>query len=219
MRAAVDNLLPFLAASEPSKAPFYIAGAVLAGWAVVLGAGSIRRPDFPGTAAASRAVMGVTALLVVATLGTAVGTATKHHSEAQAGEQGSAQGHATPEDDPQSGHAPEPAGTSSPRERKPPPNQGGTVEITADPSGQLKYRESAVTAIPGTVRIEFDNPSPIPHDVTVVRGTQRLGKTRVVTEAEASTEIVLQPGAYTFYCSVSGHREAGMEGTLSVQAP
>jgi plastocyanin len=195
LRAAVDSLLPVLAAGQPSKAPFYVAGAVLATWAVLLGFAGIRRPEFPGSAPAQRAVMAVSALLVLTTIGTAVGTASKHHGEAHA--EGEGQGHATPE----SGGG------------------GATVEISADPSGQLKFEQSSVTAVPGTVKIEFDNPSEVPHDVTVARGAKKLGGTKTIAGAKATAEVVLQPGSYTFYCSVAGHREAGMEGTLSVQAP
>ncbi|MDQ4040980.1 MAG: hypothetical protein M3141_04450, partial [Actinomycetota bacterium] len=147
MRAAVDNLLPLLAASEPSKAPFYVAGAVLAGWAVLLGAAGIRQPDFPGTATAQRAVMGVSALLVVVTLATAVGTATKHGGDAHA------EGHATPEADPARGHEPEPATQAPPKEPAPSGTGGSTVEVSADPSGQLKYQQASLSAAPGKVRI------------------------------------------------------------------
>lgn len=214
-----DSLLPVLAAGEPSKVPFYAAGAVLAVWAVLVAFAGMRIPDFPGNATAARAVMGVSAVLVAVTLATAIGTATKHHPEPAHAEGGSGQGGATPEDDPQRGHEPEPAGTAPPREGTAQGPGDGSVEVSADPGGQLRYEQSSLTARPGRVTIRFDNPSEIPHDVTVARGSTRLGGTEVVSDGRATAAVNLQPGAYTFYCSVAGHREAGMEGDLAVQSP
>jgi len=219
LRAAADILLPVLAAGEPSKAPFYIAGAVLAAWAVAVAFMGMRLPDFPGNAVAARGVMGISAVLVLATVGTAISTATKHQSAAHA-EGGPQQGHeAAPEAGEQRGHEPEPTGQAPSRAPAPSGAGGATVEISADPGGQLKYEQTAATARPGEVTIEFDNPAQVPHDVTVARGSERLGGTRVITDATASAQVTLQPGSYVFYCSVEGHREAGMEGTLAVQAP
>ena len=62
-------------ASEPSKTPFYLAGGLLAAWAVLLGFFGFTHPDFPGSAVASRIVMLTSAVLVAATLTTAVTTA------------------------------------------------------------------------------------------------------------------------------------------------
>jgi plastocyanin len=62
-------------ASAPSKVPFYIAGGLLAAWAVLVGFFGITHPDFPGTVGRSRLVMLTSALLVVATATTAVTTA------------------------------------------------------------------------------------------------------------------------------------------------
>lgn len=59
-------------AEEASKVPFYAAGGALVVWAVVVSGLGITRPGFPATAGPLRAVMGLTALLVAATLGAAV---------------------------------------------------------------------------------------------------------------------------------------------------
>ena len=48
-------------ASEPSKTPFYLAGGLLAAWAVLLGSFGFTHPDFPGSAVASRIVMLISA--------------------------------------------------------------------------------------------------------------------------------------------------------------
>ena len=61
--------------AEPSKVPFYIAGGLLAGWAVVLSALGLSRPDFPTGGGAARGVMGLSAVLVVLAMVTVVITA------------------------------------------------------------------------------------------------------------------------------------------------
>jgi hypothetical protein len=61
--------------AEPSKTAFYLAGGLLAGWAVVLAAVGLSRPEFPGTTVAERGVMGLTAVIVLAAMATAVITA------------------------------------------------------------------------------------------------------------------------------------------------
>jgi plastocyanin len=92
---------------------------------------------------------------------------------------------------------------------------GSTVKISADPSGALKYEETTATATAGSVTIDFTNMSSLPHDVTI-EGNGASGGTDVITDSTTSTTIDLQPGTYTYFCSVDGHRAAGMEGTLTV---
>jgi hypothetical protein len=60
---------------ETSKTAFYLAGGVLAAFAVALSLLGLSRPDFGGTAAASRGVMAVAALLVLAAMATSIVTA------------------------------------------------------------------------------------------------------------------------------------------------
>jgi plastocyanin len=95
---------------------------------------------------------------------------------------------------------------------------GGSVTITADADGNLAYTEDAVSAPAGPVTVEFDNPASIGHDVVVEDdGGEELLRTEVITDSTSTASGELEPGDYTFYCSVAGHREAGMEGTLTAE--
>lgn len=52
--------------------PFWIAGGILAAWALFVSAMGVMRKDFPGSEGAARAVMGITAVLVAAAIGTGI---------------------------------------------------------------------------------------------------------------------------------------------------
>ncbi len=95
---------------------------------------------------------------------------------------------------------------------------GASLPFEADPSGELAYTSTSETAEAGEVTIEFKNPQGLSHDVAIEdpKG-ETVAKTEVIGEGETSAKASLNPGKYTFYCSVPGHREAGMEGTLTVK--
>jgi hypothetical protein len=63
-----------LAASEPSKVPFFIAGGALAAWAVILAAIGLNRPDFPGNVRGQRTVIGITFTIMVIAIAMAIVT-------------------------------------------------------------------------------------------------------------------------------------------------
>lgn len=95
---------------------------------------------------------------------------------------------------------------------------GGTVEISADPSGQLAFQQTSVTSKPGSVKIDFTNDSPVGHDVKIQDADgNELGGTDLVTSGKASATVDLAQGTYTFFCDVPGHEDAGMKGTLTVK--
>jgi plastocyanin len=209
----MSALLQLLAAGEPSKAPFYVIGGLLAAWAVVLAAIGLSRPEFPDSPGQARGVMGLSALLVVATMAAAVATTSKPTKE-EGREPPSGTTAASQASPPQgqvggaSGGGPAPAST--------PGGAGGTVQVAADPSGQIAYQQKSLTARAGRVTIQFTNQSPVPHDVTIAKGGRRIGGTSQITRSKTSATVTLRPGAYTFYCSVDAHRQAGMQGPLTV---
>jgi plastocyanin len=94
---------------------------------------------------------------------------------------------------------------------------GSTVKVAADPNGALAYDQTDLTATAGSVTIDFTNMSSLPHNFTL-EGNGISGEgTDTITGSSTTKTIDLQPGTYTFYCSVDGHRAAGMEGKLVVK--
>ncbi len=95
---------------------------------------------------------------------------------------------------------------------------GATVKFEADPSGALAYTQTDVSAPAGSDTIEFDNPASLGHDVVIEdSGGNEVARTDVITGTTTTTNADLKAGTYTFFCSVDGHRDAGMEGTLTVK--
>ena len=220
MHLAMLHLTPIVGA-EKSKVPFYIAGGLLVVWAFTLSLGlGMRKPDFPGSLAGQRAVVAVTAVLVLAAVATAVLTAgvpakgsvppTKTQELApvpvvSAPVPASASTETT-------ASTPAPAPASAPSSGK----AGTSLTLAANPSGLLAYNTKQLSAKAGTVTITMTNMSPLEHNVTVAEGSKVLGATPTFVGGTRTLTLNLKPGKYTFYCSVPGHRQAGMEGTLNV---
>jgi plastocyanin len=123
---------------------------------------------------------------------TSAETTTENQTESESGEAGAAEGKS--------------AGSAA------------AIDFEADPSGSLAYTSDTATAKAGKVTIDFTNPQPLTHDVAIEDSSGKtIGKTELIAEGSNSAVVDLKPGEYTFYCTVPGHREAGMEGTLTVK--
>jgi plastocyanin len=94
---------------------------------------------------------------------------------------------------------------------------GGKLDIPADPNGATKYQFGSAEASAGQVTIESKNDSSTDHNIAIEgNGLDETGDI-VKDGGVSSIDVDLKPGEYTFYCSVPGHREGGMEGKLTVK--
>lgn len=94
---------------------------------------------------------------------------------------------------------------------------GETVEVAAEPGGELAYVQDSLTAPAGSVTFAFANESSVPHDFNIEKDGEQVDGTEVITGDEEDLTVDLEPGQYAFYCSVANHREEGMEGELTVE--
>jgi plastocyanin len=93
-----------------------------------------------------------------------------------------------------------------------------TLKFEADPNGELAYTTDHMTAKAGKVTIDFKNPQSLDHNVAIENSKgKEIARTELVADGSETTTANLEPGTYHYFCTVPGHREAGMEGTLTVK--
>lgn len=196
---------------------FYVLGGVLAASAVVVSFLGLRVESFPGRAAP------VVFLCFAVLVGGATTFAVRNgqeEQEARASELTEASAEAEEEEESpvpeEEGGKSEGGSGEEKAEAGGAGGPGGTIQLAADPA-QIAFDTTSLSSKPGKVTIEFDNPSAIEHDVAIEKGDQELAKSAIVTEGKTSVTAELEPGDYTFLCTVPGHAEAGMEGTLTVR--
>jgi plastocyanin len=94
---------------------------------------------------------------------------------------------------------------------------GGTLQLAADPT-ELAFDKTSLSSKPGKVTIDFTNPATLEHDVAIeTESGEEIATSALIGKGKTSVSANLAPGTYTFFCTVPGHREAGMEGTLVVK--
>ena len=115
--------------------------------------------------------------------------------------------------------APAPAAPATTSTSAPPAGGGETkLALAADPNGELKFDKTSLSAKAGEVSIDFSNSSSLPHNVTIASSSGAVVNESPTFQGGSKTvTMTLKAGTYKFYCTVPGHRQAGMEGTLTVQ--
>lgn len=82
----------------------------------------------------------------------------------------------------------------------------------------IDFAQDDYVATPGPIDITLVNDGNLPHTLVV---EDHDGFTlRVNTQGDVDEGIVdLDPGTYTIFCDIAGHRNAGMVATLTVEEP
>jgi len=92
----------------------------------------------------------------------------------------------------------------------------GTLDIPVATAG-LSFKYADAQAGAGQVTITAKNPQSTDHNIAIQgNGIDQKGNV-VANGGTSKLSVDLKPGTYTFYCSVDGHRQAGMQGKLTVK--
>jgi plastocyanin len=127
----------------------------------------------------------------------------------------------TTDDNPaeQEANLPSETGTNPERTAATGGTDGTKVALSTDPSGALKFNTTKLNAEAGALDVVLLNESSTPHDVAVEdKSGKVLGTSEEVTKGHTTLALEdVAAGSYTFYCTLPGHEQAGMKGTLTVR--
>jgi plastocyanin len=98
-----------------------------------------------------------------------------------------------------------------------PQGSGETLKVSSPADGSTVFEPSKLTAKAGSVTIDYDNPSPVDHSIAIEGGGETLDESEIAADTTLTASADLEPGRFVYYCTVPGHREAGMVGTLTVK--
>lgn len=188
---------------------FYVFGLALTVMAVVVAFVGMRMDSFP-----SRPVMiGTLALMTFLVVGSAAFAVVLSREEHEVREVEIAEYRAEQAEEVEEGEEPI---SEQPTDEE--PVQGGELALTSPEAGDLIFEPDALEAEAGEVVLDYTNPSEVPHNVAIEDDSETLAQGETVTGGDsAAATAELEPGEYVFYCSIPGHRESGMEGTLTVR--
>jgi plastocyanin len=190
---------------------FYVCGAALAVSAVLVSFVGLRVKSFPGKAAP---VVALGFMLLIGATTTFAVLHAQDEQEAKAAEFSKANEEITEEEaspvqaEEKKAPAPKPEEAAS--------GPGGTLQLAASPT-DLAFDTTSLTSKPGKVTIDFDNPAALEHNVAIEQDGEEIATSETIAKGKTSVSADLAPGTYTFLCTVPGHAEAGMEGTLVVK--
>jgi plastocyanin len=193
---------------------FYICGGVLAAMAVVTSFVGLRYEKFPGRFGP----------LVVAAFLVMIGASTtfavlngKDEEKARAAELDKANAAAEKgEEDSVPAEGKSSQGSAEGGQKAPVSGPGGTLKLAASPT-ELAFDTTELSSEPGEVTIDFENPAALEHNVAIEKEGEKIAESETIANGSTSVTANLAPGTYTFLCTIPGHAEAGMEGTLTVK--
>jgi plastocyanin len=198
---------------------FWLGGALVLAALAIAAIGIRGKASFPPNRAVLVLGSAAFAAVVVATTALSVVNAQdeqEHRDKELAEEEAAAEEEAQPP--PPAGGQPQPAGGGK-QQPAPPATAAASLDVTSPSDGALVFDPDGLDATAGSLTINYSNPSPVPHSLAVESANGSvLGETEVFSGGEQEVTINdLTPGEYVFFCTVPGHREAGMEGDLTVQ--